>query len=106
MNILIMPPSTHHAAQAIICFPLHHGFNQVIQTQAGPPWHQAASGETDQGQRTKLVRTNPIKIELGPVCLLAVLLPIITCTKVYCGLDNALTLIQNIQCDLVFRLLP
>lgn len=32
MNILIIPPSTHHAAQAIICFPLHHWFNQVNQT--------------------------------------------------------------------------
>lgn len=46
MNILIIPPSTHHAAQAIICFPLHHGFNQVNQTQKGPQQHQAASRET------------------------------------------------------------
>lgn len=65
--MLIMPPSTHHAAQAIICFPLHHGFNQVNQTQAGPPCHQAAGAETAQGQRTKHARTNPITADLMEV---------------------------------------
>lgn len=56
MNILIITPSTHHAAHAIICFPLHHGFNQVKQTQKGPQQYPAASRDTDQGQRTQLVR--------------------------------------------------
>lgn len=43
------PPSSHQVAQAVICSSLHHGFNQVNQTQGGPEEHQEGSWETDQG---------------------------------------------------------
>lgn len=83
--MLIMPPSTHHAAQAIICFPLHHGFNQVNQTQAGPPCHQAAGRRDGSGSENKTCedKSHHRRPDGGGNCvLLAVLVSIITCTKV------------------------